>query len=499
MSEQPVVIIGAGVGGLAAAVTLAARGVPIVVLEKSAAPGGKLRQVALGPALVDVGPTVFTMRWVFEEMFAAAGATFSEYVKLTPLEVLARHAWGSDQQLDLFADEDRTADAIGCFAGASQARGYKRFCRRARRVYELLEHPFIRQPEPRLGNLMFSVGLRFGGVLDIAPFSTMWTALGEYFLDPRLRQLFGRYATYCGSSPFLCPATLMLVAHVEQDGVWSVDGGMYRLAEALSTLAVDKGATLRCGAEVAEIVVAGGRASGVRLSSGEFIKAGAVIANSDVAALAGGLLGNAVVDAVPATLATARSLSAVTWALLAETSGFALSRHNVFFSDDYAAEFDDLFARSRLPANPTVYVCAQDRAGRPGAAAEGSERLLCLINAPANADTHDYPPEEIEACEARMHLLVQRCGLQLSNRTATQVATTPSDFHHMFPATGGALYGQASHGWKASFERPGCRSRIPRLYLAGGSIHPGPGVPMAALSGRMAAEAVLADLASRRM
>src|SRR5262245_41451427 len=144
MSEQPVVIIGAGVGGLAAAVTLAARGVPTVVLEKSAAPGGKLRQVALGSALVDAGPTVFTMRWVFEEMFAAAGATFSEYVKLTPLEVLARHAWGGDQQLDLFADEDRSADAIGHFAGTSEARGYKRFCQRARRVYELLEHPFIR-------------------------------------------------------------------------------------------------------------------------------------------------------------------------------------------------------------------------------------------------------------------------------------------------------------------------------------------------------------------
>jgi 1-hydroxycarotenoid 3,4-desaturase len=492
-----VVIIGAGVGGLAAALILAARGVPVTLLEKADAPGGKMRQAAVGPALIDAGPTVFTMRWVFEEIFAAAGTTLSDHVRLTPLQVLARHAWSADERLDLFADLARSADAIGTFAGAAEARGYLRFCKRARRVYELLEQPFIRQPEPRMDTLMFSVGLRLGGLWDIAPFSTMWTALGEYFLDARLRQLFARYATYCGSSPFLAPATLMLVAHVEQEGVWSIDGGMYHLAKALTRVAVDRGATIRYGTEVAEITVEAGRASGVRLASGERIKADAIIANTDAAAITGGLLGAGAAGSVPTARGTARSLSAITWAVQAQASGFPLSRHNVFFSRNYAAEFDDLLAGS-LPAEPTVYVCALDRIETPVAAADAPERLLYLVNAPANGDGHLYATEEIEACGARAHAVMRRCGLQIDSRTAVKRVTTPAEFHRLFPGTGGALYGPASHGWKASFERPGCRTRLPGLYLAGGSVHPGPGVPMAALSGLMAAQVLLADLGSRR-
>ena len=227
-----------------------------------------------------------------------------------------------------------------------------------------------------------------GGLWSIRPFDTMWAALGRHFRDPRLRQLFGRYATYCGSSPFLAPATLMLVAHVEQEGVWLVEGGMHRLAAALAGLATQHGATIRYGAEVAEIVTGSGRATGVRLASGEFVAAGTVVVNADASALASGLLGAGVRHAVPAPTGV-RSLSAVTWAMQAETDGFPLSRHTVFFSRDYPAEFDAI-ARGGLPGEPTVYVCAQDR-DDSGTVQAGPERLLVLVNAPAVGDTRPFP------------------------------------------------------------------------------------------------------------
>ena len=203
-------VIGAGIGGLVAALRLAGEGVDVTLVERAARPGGKLREIVVGGEAIDAGPTVLTLRDVFEAVFADAGTRLDAHLTLTPASLLARHAWDDTARLDLFADVDRSADAIGSFAGAADARGYRAFCARARAIYDLLDAPFIRSDRPSLPHLMGSLGsLREG--LAIAPFSTLWRTLGSFFADPRLRQLFGRYATYCGSSPYACPATLMLV------------------------------------------------------------------------------------------------------------------------------------------------------------------------------------------------------------------------------------------------------------------------------------------------
>jgi 1-hydroxycarotenoid 3,4-desaturase len=488
MRANRVVVVGAGIGGLATALELSARGLEVLVLEQAAQPGGKMREVAAGIARIDAGPTVLTMRWVFDELFAAAGASLDDALTLHPAQVLARHAWDECQSLDLYADEARSADAIGTFAGAAEARAYREFAERARRTYRTLEDPFIRAGRPGPLELARRAGWRhLDDLWRISPFTTLAHALGRHFRDPRLRQLFGRYATYCGSSPFLAPATLMLVAHVEREGVWLVEGGMHRIARALAKAATDRGATIRYQATAAAVRVEHGKVSAVELDTGERFDANAVVVNADPGAVASGRLGADIVAAVTAVPRAARSLSAMTWTCVARTSGFPLIRHNVFFSRDYRAEFE----QGRVPADPTVYVCAQDRDDHGALELKGPERLLCLVNAPPSGDSRRFEPLEVARCEAHMRATLERCGLRIEPHH--KVATTPADFERLFPATGGALYGRASHGWAASFRRPAARTRIPGLYLAGGSVHPGPGVPMAALSGRLASRAVLED------
>ncbi|RZU02849.1 1-hydroxycarotenoid 3,4-desaturase CrtD [Rivibacter subsaxonicus] len=506
MNANPqVIVVGAGIGGLVSAIELARGGARVLLLERAAQPGGKLREIEIEGQRLDAGPTVLTMRWVFDELFARAGSSLERHLRLRPARTLARHAWSAEERLDLHADVEASVDAIGRFAGAAEAQRYREFCARARRTYRALEKPFLRASRPNPISLVARSGLRgLPELLRISPFGTLWNALGQHFHDPRLRQLFGRYATYCGSSPFQAPATLMLVAHAEQQGVWLVDGGMQRLAQALTALARGLGVQLRCSTEVTGLVLERERVAGVLVADattgdgGERIAADAVVFNGDASALAAGLLGAGLRGAARATRPQARSLSAMTWNLLADArDSFPLQRHNVFFSTDYAAEFKAL-RNGHMPAEPTVYVCAQDRDERGLAASHGVERLLCLINAPAGGDRQEFEPEEIARCEQRCFHRLSDCGLRLQRDPALTRITRPSDFNRLFPATGGALYGPASHGWMASFTRPGSRSRIAGLYLAGGSVHPGPGLPMAALSGHQAAASLLQDLASTR-
>ncbi len=494
-ADRHVVVIGAGIGGLVAALDLAVAGHRVTLVERQPTPGGKMRQVRAGDALVDAGPTVFTMAWVFESLFADAGTNLADHIKLRRADILARHAWDADTRLDLHADLEASVDAIGRFAGAAEAQGFRDFAARARDIYQTLEGPFLRGPLPTPLSLVRQAG--FARMLRISPFDTMASALATHFTDPRLRQLFGRYATYCGSSPYLAPATLMLVAHVEQNGVWLVDGGMHAVARALADLAAARGVIFRYGADVLSIAARSGRASGVVLRSGQRIDADAVVVNADAAAVLSLCLGTGARHAMAAPHSGKRSLSALTWALHARTSGFPLSRHNVFFQPDYAREFTDIFSDRRLPRTPTVYVCAQDRADND-AAPEGAERLLLLVNAPPDGDTNPLTDSEIARCTRKVFDHLARCGLHVDQTPEASVITAPQDFHELFPATGGALYGQAVHGSMATFQRPGSRTKLPGLYLAGGSTHPGAGVPMAALSGRLAASSVIADGRSTR-
>ncbi|WP_439533324.1 1-hydroxycarotenoid 3,4-desaturase CrtD [Polymorphobacter sp.] len=492
---MPVVIVGAGMGGLSAAAWLAGAGVPVVVVERMHHPGGKLRTVDCGGVAVDAGPTVFTGRDLFEAMFDQVGEQLADHLTLTSAERLARHGWQDGTQLDLWRDPGRSREAVAAFAGASEAAGWDAFQAESKRIWDALEHRFMAAPATSPVGLAARFGLSgMPEMLAINPFQTLRKALGRHFRDPRLIQLYGRYATYCGASPYEATATLMLIAHLEARGVWLVEGGMHRLAEAVAALANRHGARFHYGTEVQEICVTGGRASGVRLASGEVIEAADVIANCDVSALADGRFGPAVAGAAAGTPPADRSLSGFVLMMTGEANGFALDRHNVFFSDDYAREFREIFAQKRLPSHPSVYVCAQDRG--ESAPSGPIERFQLIINAPATGDGRSPTSEEMDACRTASFEGLRRCGLTLRPKDLVQV--DPKMFEALFPSTGGALYGRVSHGWRASFRRPGSASRIPGLWLAGGSAHPGAGVPMAALSGRLASDAILKARGSTR-
>jgi 1-hydroxycarotenoid 3,4-desaturase len=483
-----VVIIGAGMGGLSAAVLLAARGVPVTVVERMAAPGGKLRTVDVGGIAVDAGPTVFTHRPVFERIFADAGAHLDDHLTLVKSDRLARHAWQDGSRLDLWADHARSFDAVAAFAGPAEAEGWERFQREAARIWNALETRFMESPAMNpLGLSLKYAPFHLHEMFAINPFQTLWKALGNYFRDPRLHQLYGRYATYTGADPFQASATLMLIAHLEARGVWLVDGGMHEVARQLAALAERLGTRFVYNAHVAEILVRQGRAAGVRLASGEEIVAGDILSNGDVSALADGRFGPAASQAVTGVKPQDRSLSGLVTMMTAEASGFDLDRHNVFFSSDYAAEFRQIFGERRLPSEPSIYVCAQDRGIR--GVSGGPERFQLIVNAPATGDTRPPSDEEMAQCQTATLAVLARCGLTL--KPTAMVPVGPAMFEALFPSSGGALYGRASHGWQASFRRPGSKTKLPGLWVASGSAHPGAGVPMAALSGRLASAAIL--------
>jgi 1-hydroxycarotenoid 3,4-desaturase len=500
-TETPrVVVVGAGFGGVVSALLLACRGLDVTLVESADGPGGKMRPLQVDGAEIDAGPTVMTMRWVFDELLAEAGASAADLPPLAPLQVLARHAWADGGPgLDLHADRQRSIDAIAAFSSPAEARRFEAFSAEAARVYRRLEGPYIRSGRPTVPQMIGDLGARgLATLFALGPGSSLMRALGRRLHDPRLQQLFGRYATYCGGSPWLSPATLMLVAHVEQQGVFSVQGGMAALARAVADLAQRRGARLRYGTGCAAIDVQQGRVVGVRLHGGERLAADAVVFNGDASAV-GWHLPEALRARAPTPVAQgARSLSAVTWAVRAPTEGFALQRHNVFFDSDYASEFDDIFQARRLPKRGTVYLCAQDRTDDPDApAVRGAERLLMLVNAPADGDRRRFDASETDPCQDRALALLRRCGLHLQLDQPRQVMRrTPADFARLFPGSGGALYGPATHGWTTLFRRPSARTAIAGLFLAGGSVHPGPGVPMAAMSGRLAAATLMAHLDS---
>jgi 1-hydroxycarotenoid 3,4-desaturase len=302
------------------------------------------------------------------------------------------------------ADRQESAARIAEFSNPKSAQEYLDFCAECAQIHQALRDSFMVQPLQGSGRFMWRLlqdQQRLQHLLSMwraPPWQNLWSALGQRFTDPRLRQLFARYATYVGSSPLAAPATLMLIAHVEQEGVWLIQGGMQQLAIAMGRVAERCGATTHYQTPVKKIIVERGQIRGLETMAGDTLQCDAVIFNGDAQALATGLLGEDARMGARAITRAERGLSAITWCRYARTQGVDLAYHNVFFANNYPKEFTDIFEKRDVTDTPTVYLCAQDRG--LGTAPDGAERMLLLVNAPADGDQAGIDEEKLVRIEA---------------------------------------------------------------------------------------------------
>lgn len=481
------VVIGAGIGGLAAALRLADAGLDVTVLEAADGPGGKMRALPTDAGPVDTGPTVLTFRPVFDALFADVGERLEDHVDLVRLPVIARHFWEDGTVLDLMDSHEGSLANIDSVFGTRVAREFARFAARAERMLTAFEQPMLWTGAPRQRDLTAAVLAAPRLIADMAPWRSLAGLLDGAFSEPKLAQLFARYATYVGGVPQKVPGLLSLIAAGEARGVWAVRGGMHHLAQVVQQRAEARGVVFRFGTPVRRIAVQGGRPGGVEIDDGR-IAADVVVFNGDPRALTEGLLGAGVANAVPTRAVEPRSLSAHVMAFAAEPTGTDLSYHNVFFGPSTKAEFDPL-ARGETPGDATLYLCAQDRAET---APTGPERFEVIRNAPPLP----HPDMENAQCQTLIFDRFRDFGLTFDPMPGPAALTRPTEWDALFPGSQGSLYGRSPHGLTAGLKRPTARTTLPGLYLVGGGAHPGAGVPMATLSARHVAEAIRTDLAS---
>ncbi len=486
------IVIGAGIGGLAAALWLSDAGHHVQVFERHSAPGGKIRVIPSAAGPVDAGPTVVTLKRVFEELFADVGERLADHLTLRPAPVIARHFWKDGTTFNLFADIDATLAEVRHIFGARAEADYDRFRKGAALLFEEFEPSMIRAATPSRAALTLQTLRKPSLIREMKPGLSLKTALRRSFREPRLAQLFGRYATYVGGLPSQSPALLSLISDAEAQGVWSIDGGIHRLPSTIARLAKDRGAELHYDAHVTGILTKNGRVNGI-LCNGKEILAETVVFNGDPLALADGALGADATSLVSRMATMPRSLSAqvLSFASRLPADQPDLSHHNVFFGDDPDTEFQPL-KDGKLPEDPTLYVCAQDRTA--GATSKGVERFEIIMNAPPTT-AYEGQPE----CHHMILKQLAAFGLRFQKEPTARDLTTPQMFDALFPQSGGSLYGRSPQGMMAAFKRPTARTKLRGFYLAGGGAHPGAGIPMATLSGRHAAEAILMDQTSTSM
>ena len=487
------VIIGGGIGGLSAAIRLQHTGWQVTVLEKNARVGGKMSEITQDGFRWDTGPSVITMRNVFEDLFQSVGRRLDDYLTLLPVDPLTRYFYPDGQQLDIRRDTAETLAQIARL-DARDVEGYQRYLAYAAQIHRVTGPVFIYDKPPTLSSFL-RVPVR--DWLKADPFRTMHQAIRAHVQSPYLQQLLGRFATYVGGSPYLAPATLNVIADVElSGGVWYPEGGIYRIAAALEQVALECGVDILTSTEVTRLHVERVEAIGVWLANGVHIPANVIIANADVTSTFNRLLNHepALQPRIKRLSRYEPSCSGFILMLGIEGTHPELAHHNIFFSADYPAEFKSIF-KTLMPAiDPTLYVAITSKTD-PSHAPEGCENWFVLINAPPLSDRYDWSIQADIYRALVMQRLYER-GYDIENRIRSEVMMTPVDLEQQSWAWRGALYGPSANSRFTVFRRPHNRSpEIRGLYFAGGTTHPGGGVPMVMLSGKVAAEMVMADFA----
>ena len=488
------VVVGAGLGGLAAAARLAALGHAVTVVESSDSVGGKLGRFARDGHVFDTGPSLVTLPRIYRDLFAATGGPLEDAVDLVRLDPAVAYRFPDGTRLELPGTAEAVPAALDAALGDGAGASWAALQERAARMWRISEGPFLRAPLQGAATLA-RLARSPADVAAIAPWQTL-RGLGERSLpDPRLRMLLDRYATYSGSDPRRAPAVLATVPYAEQEfGSWYVRGGLHLLALAVAERARARGAVLRTGCAVRRILVEGGRATGVELADGRTLGADVVVSGADAASVYGGLLpaGRRTSGVRRRLRRTTPSLSGLVLLLALRGRTPGLAHHTVLFPKDYDAEFDAVFGsyagHPRPVEDPTVYVSApDDPALRPD---DDSESWFVLVNAPRHDPARgvDWNATGLaDRYAARVLDVLAERGLDVRDRVKWCVVRTPADLERETGSVGGSIYGTSSNGARAAFLRPANASPVRGLYLVGGSAHPGGGLPLVTLSAEIVA------------
>jgi diapolycopene oxygenase len=486
-----VAVIGAGLGGMAAAVRLAAAGVEVDVFEQASVTGGKAASLSVGGYRFDTGPSLLTMPFVFEKLFKEAGARMEDALELVPLEPLSTNLFADGTVLRDFRDTEAFARAVSAFS-PSDAGNLRRYLDHAKRIYESAAGIFLFQG---MREALLSGSVRFrdlAALTRLDAFRSLHRAHARYFKDHRVVQLFDRYATYNGSDPYRAPATLAIIPAVEYGlGGFTVRGGIVQVPRAFEALGRKLGVRFHLGQGVHRILLEAGRAVGVEAGELE-IPADAVVTNADVLSTYRRLLPG-VRDRLGRRYERMTPSSSALVFLWGIRGCFPeLSVSNVFFSADYRAEFEDLFVHARCPRDPTVFVSITSKVN-PADAPPRRENWFVLVNAPADND-QDWGAET-DRVRAAVHTRISSAlGTDVARLVETETVLTPRDIEQRTSSARGSLYGISSNSRLSAFLRhPNRHPRIRGLYFCGGSAHPGGGMPLVTLSGMIAADLLLKD------
>lgn len=475
--KRSATVIGAGLGGLASAALLAARGYEVSVYEKNSTPGGKMQQFESNGYRFDTGPSLLTMPFVLEKIFEKCGVKMNEYLTISKLEPLSRYIYPDGVVFDNYQDRKQSMYEIGKFA-PKDVEAYDLFLDHSESLYQKTAQSFLFNPLYGISDFR---SLNLKDFISIDAFSTVSKKVEEQFKTIHLKKFFNRFTTYNGSSPYLAPATLNVIPHVELNlGGYYVNGGIYNIARALHKLASNLGATFYFNCPVHKIEVTKKRVTTIHLENEDTINSDLCVANSDAA--------DTLLNLLPQKAVSKRK-RAKQESLEPSCSGFVLmlgcnrqwdllKHHTIFFSKDYKQEFIDIFENKQLPDDPTIYV-ANTSYSDSDHAPEGSSNLFVLINAPYVDEKHHWH----EMAKTYRQFIIEELekrGLDgLSGSIEVSETITPSDFLKKYRSNKGSIYGTSSNSKTAAFSRPRNKFRgIKNLYLVGGSTHPGGGIPL---------------------
>ena len=491
-----IVIIGAGIGGMSAAARLAKAGHEVTIYENSDRSGGKCRTEWFGDYAFDTGPSLLTLPAVYRDLFLKTGKRIEHVLNIKPVDPAFNYHF-SDGSSVLFPNlsNPNTYNEIEKSYGLAAGNQWKELINRAERMWEVSREPFIESELNSIFSLLKRKNL-LRDVKEIAPFTSLRKLSEKLKLDPHLQMIVDRYATYTGSDPRSAPAVLLTIAFVESTfGAWHIEGGVGQLSTALEQRCSDLGVKFKFNTLVSQILVNNNHATGIKTSDGKEFKADLVVANSDADYIYNKLLANN----VNAARSERRKLKFATKSL----SGFSLllgldnskgkavpiDHHNVYFPNNYDAEFDDVFTKQIPVQDPTIYICApKDPHMTKG---ENKEAWFVLVNAPRHQVDGGWDWREGGAEYGQKIIKkLDDLGLNVSSRLDFMKYRTPADLENYAMAPGGSIYGSSSNSAASAFLRAKNRSKIKGLFCVGGSSHPGGGLPLVGISAEIVANAI---------